>query len=387
MNPETACRVCRVAALEELPELAPLGRVTSDCRPWPPGGRLALCTACGVLQKPHEPDWEEGCRAIYSRYELYTQSVGGAEAAVYEPGSGMPATRSARLLDRIGAFAALPATGRLLDVGCGNGAFLRAFHARAPGWRLNGTDVHGRYRRDVEAIGGVEGFHEMAPEAVPGEFDWIVMLHVLEHVPRPVEFLDRLRSKLRPGGRLVIEVPDHRSWPFDLAIADHASHFSLETLGALLERAGYSSEALVDDWIPRELTALARSATTPTARPTGSSVTATRRGALSSVRWLAAVAEQARALASEPASLAIFGSSIAATWLAAQLEGRVACLVDEDPSRDGMSHMGISILAPERAPTDVPLYLALPPFQADGVYHRLSGRRGELRLVRPPALV
>ncbi|MEZ0227148.1 MAG: class I SAM-dependent methyltransferase [Planctomycetota bacterium] len=385
MNRQTACRVCQAPALEELHELVPLGRVTSDCRPWPAGGHLAACTACGLLQKPHEPDWEADCHAIYAGYELYPQAA-GVEQAVYEPGSGMPATRSARLLDQIATFSPLPEAGRLLDVGCGNGGFLRAFHARAPGWRLNGTDLHGRYRKDVEAIGGVEGFHQLEPEVVPGEFDWIVLLHVLEHIPSPIEFLERLRTKLRPGGRLVIEVPDHRSWPFDLAIADHASHFSAETLRALLVRAGYSLQALASDWVPKELTALAIDRAGAAAEPVNVDVRATLRGARSALKWLTASANEVRSLLTSTRSISVFGSSIGATWLAAQFERRVICFIDEDPSRAGRSHMGVPILTPDHAPIDVPLYLALPPFQAQDVQQRLKAHRGELRTVLPPVI-
>jgi hypothetical protein len=192
-----------------------------------------------------------------------------------------------------------------------------------------------------------------------------------------------LRTKLVPGGRLVIEVPDHRRWPFDLTIADHACHFSAATLRALLVRAGYSLESLEEDWIPRELSALAIDGAKAAGGPIESSVATTLRDARSALRWLTRVADQARAEA-KAAPIAIFGSSIAATWLAAQLEGRVACFVDEDVTRQGRSHMGIPIVAPDRAPKSVALYLALPPSQVEDVHRRLSGRR-ELRLVVPTA--
>src|SRR5271169_6164144 len=39
---DLVCRVCGAAALEEFPQFARLPRVTSDCRPFPAGGRLAM---------------------------------------------------------------------------------------------------------------------------------------------------------------------------------------------------------------------------------------------------------------------------------------------------------------------------------------------------------
>lgn len=376
-----ACRICGEAALDELPELPAIARVTSDARPWPAGGRLAACRACGTLQKPNDPSWQKDCAEIYSHYELYAHAAGGVEQAVFEPGSGLSATRSEKLLEQVATCVTLAPEGRLLDIGCGNGAFLRTFHARSPRWELHGTDVQGTHRKDVVPITGERGFHQTEPDQVPGAFDVISMLHVLEHIPSPAEFLAKLRAKLKPGGRLLIEVPDHAKNPVDLAVADHASHFSKATLGALLTRAGYAIEKLVEGWIPRELTALA---VPGDARgPIATSVDDTLRAARPAVRWLADTAAHARELAAR-APIAIFGSSIAATWLAGQLEGRVVAFVDEDPSRAGMRHMGIPIGPPERARAGVPIYIALPRAQAEGVYERLAAKHGARRFVLPP---
>jgi SAM-dependent methyltransferase len=354
-------------------------RVTSDCRPWPAGGRLAACRACGVLQKPQDPRWDADCRAIYADYLLYPQG-GGAEQAVFDLASGAAAARSDRLLDRILAGRSLLPAGRILDVGCGNGEFLRAFHRRAPGWRLNGTELHDRYRKEIESIEGIEAFHQCLPDEVDGEFDWIVFLHVLEHVPAPAALLRRLRAKLCPGGVLLVELPDHRQNPFDLAVADHSCHFSAETLRATLERAGYVVETLVGDWIPREHTALSRG--DGRTRAVCCDAGATLAGARSALRWLAAMADHARSLAAER-PIGVFGSSIAASWLTAELEDRVAFFVDEDPHRDGRSHCGRPIYSPGRCPAGVPVYVALPSAQAAAVVERLRGRG--MQLIAPPA--
>ena len=132
----------------------------------------------------------------------------------------------------------------MLDVGCGNGAMLRAFSQAAPGWSLAGTELSDKYRRLVEGIPGVESLYTCPPAEVPGQFDLVSMIHVLEHIPRPAAFLARLLPKLVPGGLLVVELPHHVANPFELLIADHCTHFAAATAAAVLERPGWKSSRL-----------------------------------------------------------------------------------------------------------------------------------------------
>ena len=134
------CRVCGKAALEEFPQFARLPRVTSDCRPFPAGGRLAICGECAAVQKPVDARWREEAAAIYAAYDVYFQS-GGVEQAVFDPGTGAPRRRSAVLVDRLASNRKITETGTVLDVGCGNGALLSAFAEIRPGWRLFGHDL------------------------------------------------------------------------------------------------------------------------------------------------------------------------------------------------------------------------------------------------------
>ena len=146
----------------------------------------------------------------------------------------------------------------MLDVGCGNGAMLRAFSQAVPRWSLAGTELDDKYRDVIESIPGVQSLHTCSPWDVPGEFDVITMVHVLEHIPQPEAYLRRLLTKLRPGGLLVVELPHHVANPFELLIADHCTHFAADTAAALLHRAGFEVLQTGDDWVPKELTLVAR---------------------------------------------------------------------------------------------------------------------------------
>jgi 2-polyprenyl-3-methyl-5-hydroxy-6-metoxy-1,4-benzoquinol methylase len=184
----------------------------------------------------------------------------GEELAGYYP-NGYPSWRHRRDLigvvkrSRTQLAARLPPYGRLirgapgaiLDVGCGRGDLVSAFARR--GWRAHGLDispvaVDSASRRGVDArVGTIE----QAPWA-PASFDVIVMSHVLEHVHDPVASLRRARELLKPGGTLVVAVPNWGSgvrrlfgprWAM-LDLPRHLQHFTAAALARAAGRAGFA---------------------------------------------------------------------------------------------------------------------------------------------------
>lgn len=96
---------------------------------------------------------------------------------------------------------------RLLDVGCGNGDFLR--DARSAGWDVQGTDLD-PVAVEIARRSGVpvwQGPYDTAPFE-PASFDVITTHQVIEHVPDPLAFLRALYAWLKPGGLLWIGTPN-----------------------------------------------------------------------------------------------------------------------------------------------------------------------------------
>ena len=346
-----------------------LCRVTSDCKPWLRGGRLSVCRACECVQKLVDKEWLSEIERIYGNYSIYYQSD-GVEQAVFDPGSGQSALRSARLLEALASHVKLPETGRLLDVGCGKGALLRAFSNFAPSWTLAGAELSDKTREVVESIAGVEALYVGAPEQIPGSYDIVTMIHMLEHIPGPVEYLSRLRDRLKPGGLLVIEVPNYLQNPFDLLVADHSSHFTIRTAAELIRKAGYQLTAAATDWVPKELTIVARKAkphedTCESIEPDPFDATT------KTVQWLKETVAAARGRAAN-GQFGIFGTSIAATWLYAEIGDVVGFFVDEDPSRVGKTFMGRSVYHPSAAPIGSHVFLGLPRKLAECVQGRVA---------------
>jgi len=365
----SSCAFCRAAAVEDAPVYRYLRRVTSDCRPWPAGGRIGVCATCAGVQKPVDDAFRAEIDAIYRSYAIYHQAD-GAEQAVFAPATGLPTSRSAMLLDTFRRHAGLPSHGRMLDIGCGNGATIRAFQAGAPGWTHVGTEFDDRYRREVESIPNTECMHVGEPADVPGTFDVITMIHVLEHLVDPIAFLASLHGKLAAGGVLLVEVPHHVANPFELLIADHRSHFDARSLRRVLAAAGYGIVVLADDWIPKELSAVARPVSTPYGEKDGDA-TAVTASLSRDLEWLRRTADRFRALAAH-GPLGLFGTSIAGTWLAAEAGEGLAFFVDEDPARIGKHYLGRPVLAPADVPDAGRVFVGLPTTLATAICRRLA---------------
>lgn len=367
-----------------MPSYEALHRVTSDCKPWPPGGQLGVCPRCGGAQAVICPQWEAEARKIYDNYTIYHQG-GGIEQSVFDTATGAASSRSSRLLQRLKKELPLPPHGRLLDVGCGNGTTLRAFSDVAPSWSLAGLDVNDHYKKAVESIPGVEALYLGPSAAVPGQFQVITLIHSLEHIAEPVKFLAGLRDNLVVGGLLVVQVPDCWQNPFMFLVADHATHFFESTLREVVAAGGYDVVVTADDWIAKELTLIARKpAHELPARVRANAVDNTA-AVRDRVEWVVTLGQHIRALAAKN-ELGVFGTSIAATWLQEELHGEAAFFVDEDPSRFGQAFMGRQILRPSEVPPGGQVMIALPTPMAEQVRARLAREAPKVNWLVPPAL-
>ncbi|MFZ5790015.1 MAG: class I SAM-dependent methyltransferase [Pseudomonadota bacterium] len=372
------CQICGGHGLEPQGEFASLPRVTSDCKPWPAGGRLAACHDCGAIQKIPDDAWRDEIRRIYGAYAIYQLSE-GAEQVVFTAADGIASPRSRVLVDFIARTIELPAMGRLIDIGCGNGAALASFSKLLPRWELYGNELSDKALPELRKIPNFVALYGTADlEQVPGRYDLVSMIHSLEHMPAPLSTLKAAARLLEDRGALFIEVPDIESSPFDLLVADHLCHFSADTLRHLASRAGLAATALTTTVLGKEITFLGRHGDGAVPRPDPA---AGLRVARATLAWLKAVLDRGRALSAE-GNFGIFGTSISGMWLYGALGGRVDFFVDEDATRIGRRYDGKPILSPRDAPADATVYVPLTPAVSGKVVARLSGLKA--RFVAPP---
>jgi SAM-dependent methyltransferase len=159
-----------------------------------------------------------------------------------------------------------PQRGRLLEIGCGNGHFLRA--ARDAGFQIQGMDVSAHSCKVAnQRLGGEFVFcgnaENLQPPAEP--YDVCALFDVIEHVRNPVKLLERVRAFLKPEGVLFLCTPSLDSWSARVMRkrwsefkTEHLTYFGVETIRNLLAKTGYTGveispncKALTVDYIHR----------------------------------------------------------------------------------------------------------------------------------------
>jgi len=142
---------------------------------------------------------------------------------------------------------------RVLEIGCRHGRTL-ALMREATGIEAYGIEP-GLSEAKKAQEAGISCFAGTIEAYDPGElrFDQIQSFHVLEHLHDPLSALIRMRGWLKPGGRMVIEVPNVYQ-PYGLLEENffqnaHLTNFSASTLRVLLARAGYTVLRTLDQGV------------------------------------------------------------------------------------------------------------------------------------------
>ena len=140
-------------------------------------------------------------------------------------------------------------TGKILDVGCGAGFFLRALGGR--GWERWGVEISSEAARAAASFVPedhvVTGTLEEAGFA-DATFDVVCFWSSLEHTNAPQKNLREARRILRPGGTVIVQVPNASSYQarlfkgdwFALDAPRHRYHFTPDSLRRILVGAGFS---------------------------------------------------------------------------------------------------------------------------------------------------
>jgi SAM-dependent methyltransferase len=147
--------------------------------------------------------------------------------------------------------------GRVVEVGCGDGALLSELHRRGFGRELSGFEITeaaaalARGRPELHAVATFDG--ERLPVA-DDAYDLAILSHVLEHVPDPPALLAEVA---RTGRATVVEVPLEANLSARRAAkrqgADEVGHlqrFDHAAVAAVVAAAGLRIVASIDDPLP-----------------------------------------------------------------------------------------------------------------------------------------
>ena len=166
---------------------------------------LVECDRCGFLYLSPRPDAVEIARHYPADYPFY--------GSFYDQSSYIQAIGKYEMNKRYQVTANAAVGGRdVLDVGCSVGDFLATM--RGHGWSVRGVEPDAGSAAQAREQHGIDVFNGYLDDAPfePGSFDAVTMWEVLEHTPRPVDTLRQIFELLRPGGAVVLSVPNRDSW-------------------------------------------------------------------------------------------------------------------------------------------------------------------------------
>lgn len=197
---------------------------------------IAMCGGCGVLRTlPEMTEYE------LARY--YPNDYWGDQAEPSEAWIKSSQSEKTRFLESCDSGG-----GRLLDVGCGSGFFLRALDSNR--WERFGVETSAAAARSANlALGNGRVFAGtlIESECEDEAFDVVTMWSALEHMNDPRANLDEANRIIKPNGTLIVQVPNAGSYQahlfggnwFALDAPRHRYHFTPQMLDRLLAEAGF----------------------------------------------------------------------------------------------------------------------------------------------------
>ncbi len=346
-TPIAACRICGAVTGEVLLEFAQvpvncseLHRSSADAIAAATAPlRLVLCATCSyVCNQAFDPD-------------VLTYDAAYENALDFSPSfREYLGTLAADLTERHGLH------GRtVIEVGCGQGSFLAALCA---GGENRGYGFDPSFRSDLdlpESVQIVTDLFDPATATVRG--DLYCARHVLEHIPEPLEFLQKLRPAVAEGdATLYLEVPAGEAVfggdaSFDL-VYPHVSYFSAPALAGLLARAGYVVDRVDHRFGGQYLSIEARASDAPPVAVSAAEVAEFADQARTAASTLDHALDEARAridaAQSRDRQTALWGAGAKAVTFMALLDRRIDAVVDINPRKLGsfMPGSGVAIDAP-----------------------------------------
>jgi len=206
--------------------------------------KVVICNKCGLAYLLNPPSED-------NIYEDYFKKIKYKSKDYFKNSTSQPL---ADLFDinerRLKAIQQIKQNGRLLDIGCGLGFFLKS--ATEAGFNVTGLDVSERAVKFAEKYYNLRVRVGTISDLLIREekFDIITLWHVLEHFSDPFVELKKIGNLLSNSGVLFIEVPNLHSLKFILSKNKwvggnhpryHRTFFNRRTLALLLKEAGFAN--------------------------------------------------------------------------------------------------------------------------------------------------
>jgi 2-polyprenyl-3-methyl-5-hydroxy-6-metoxy-1,4-benzoquinol methylase len=209
------------------------------------------CRRCGLLRTSPRPTPAAIQRYYPTAYGPYAStSVPGA--MISAPPSVQGGFLARRLFTPRTNVVPPLSPGRLLEIGCGAGAFLHRMAQE--GWEVEGLELSPEAGRKAQQLGFPVFIGSLSDAPDPAKsYDLIAGWMVLEHLHDPLQMLRKLWRWSAPGGWIALSVPDAGALEFRLFqdawyaldVPRHLFHFTPKTAAQVLKQSGWELQRIV----------------------------------------------------------------------------------------------------------------------------------------------
>ena len=208
------------------------------------------CGSAGASQRGQKNDFElltcQSCATVYTAHFPTTSPTQDYDNYYSAENLTVAAFIQKHLDEIVATFGPYRKNNRLLDVGCGAGAFLQA--AARGGWEAIGIEVSQTAAAHLREQGFEVFCGELEKANYPdGHFDVVIASEVFEHVREPKSMIAEIARVLRPGGLLWATTPHGRGisarmlgnkWSI-VCPPEHLQLFSVSGIKKLLAGVGF----------------------------------------------------------------------------------------------------------------------------------------------------
>lgn len=199
------------------------------------------CKKCSLRFTQDVPD-QQSIGPYYQSpdYISHTNTSEGLINKIYQRVRNFTLEQKAKLI-----ISKTNAKGRILDIGAGIGAFLHVMKEKR--WDITGIEPDPGAREQAKKLYGLSLNEAHSLQHLPdASFDAITLWHVLEHVHELHPYVERLKTLLKPDGKIFIAVPNYDSKDADIYklywaaydVPRHLYHFTPKAMNTLMQEHG-----------------------------------------------------------------------------------------------------------------------------------------------------
>lgn len=376
------CILCSSDCLKTFPAFENLNQLTSDCKETNWRSQLLSCQNCGHVQKKIDEKYLSALSKIYSDYYAY-ELADGEEQFVYDDLTKSFVPRSKLIVDEVVRKYFISNT-RVLDIGCGNGGTLRQLSRYVDSFKLSlyGHEIDNSRESQFKLIKGFSELFSCDLSSIDLKFDFVLLIHSLEHFTEPVRMLSIINDMLSEDGLLLVQLPNFERNPFDILIFDHVSHFYPHTINLIMSKCGFELIEIKKNLISKEITLVAKKLKNRVAQECIHELlpdVSIEKNLLFLHDEIVKIKDYLNSV--HPGSFGIFGTSIASTWITTYLIDYIDFFVDEDLNRVGKTFMSRPVLHPDQVSADSVVYFFLAPELSIKVASKFSNKKWQKILV------